>query len=187
MTTVQKEIERKWKVKNLSAAQEAAFVVEKNAQGVIMHMEKPDVQYFLIRQAYEGDRRIRLTTNSIGEFLSGEYTRKAGEGLERKEVTTTLSENYTRVRFGELEDTGIRPILKMRCRIPHGEYFIEYDSLYGLPVEMKDKYEDYVEIEFPSVEEAEAFTDIPKWFGEEVTGQKEHNMASIFKMIQELK
>ena len=53
--------------------------------------------------------------------------------------------------------------------------------------QVKDKYEDYVEIEFPSVEEAEAFTDIPKWFGEEVTGQKEHNMASIFNMIQELK
>lgn len=185
MTTVQKEIERKWKVKKLDAAQNAAFRVEKTDQGITMNMDKPGVQYFLIRQAYEHDRRVRLTTDALGNFISGEYTRKTGEGLERVEHTTQLSENYARVRFDELDEVGIQAIMKMRCCIPHGDYVIEYDSLFGLPGCMKGKYEDYVEIEFPSVEEAEAFTDIPKWFGEEVTGQKEHNMATIFQMIQE--
>lgn len=183
---IEKEIERKWKVKNLLGAQKAAFVVDENDAN-IQHMEKPGVQYFMIRQAYEHDRRVRLTTDCLGNFISAEYTTKTGEGLEREERNIKLSENYARVRFAEMEETGIQPILKMRSKIPHGEYFIEYDSLFGLPGCMKGEYEDYVEIEFPSVEEAKAFTDIPKWFGEEVTGQKEHTMASIFVMIQENK
>lgn len=187
---VQQEIERKWLVEDIVTALSACMNNDK-LEPYHYTMDKPGVEYQIIRQAYvTGDDgvpfRYRLTTDGP-DFISGEKTFKTGEGLTRTEKTEQYPEQEIRQIFADLEETGIRPILKVRHIIPHGKYFIEFDSLYGLPGAMKEKYEFYAEIEFPSEEEANAFTDIPKWFGREVTGEKEHNMSSIFEMMQENK
>lgn len=63
-------------------------------------------------------------------------------------------------------------ISKTRYRIPFGTYTIELDIFHGLFKGLL-----LAEVEFPSVEEADAFVP-PEWFGEDVTfSSKYHNSS----------
>lgn len=175
---VEKEIERKWKIGDINAAYEAAY-------DGFMTMNKSGVKYQMIRQAYDSRGRVRwIHTNFYEDFIAGERTIKTGQGLERVEHTTDLTEKEVRDYFWNLYRTNTPYIYKVRCIIPHGKFKIEFDEILCVPTEMYRKYDLYAEIEFASVEEANAFTDVPSWFGEEVTGQDEHSMKNIHDMMR---
>ena len=123
-----------------------------------------------LRQGYiaiDGDVAVRVRIAPATAWLT---IKGGGEGLDRTEVEVELD-------VAEAEDlwrhTDGRRLEKTRYRVPVDEYTAEVDvfgeALAGLCV---------VEVEFPSVEAAEAFA-APAWFGREVTGRPEWSNASL--------
>ena len=123
-----------------------------------------------LRQGYiaiDGDVAVRVRIAPAKAWLT---IKGGGDGLDRTEVEVELD-------LAEAEDlwrhTGGRRLEKTRHRVPVDEYTAEVDvfgdALAGLCL---------VEVEFPSVEAAEAFA-APAWFGREVTGQPEWSNASL--------
>jgi adenylate cyclase len=123
-----------------------------------------------LRQGYvaiDGDVSVRVRIAPEQAWL----TIKGGDvGLHRTEVEVDLDP-------AEAEDlwrhTGGRRLDKTRHRVPVEAYTAEVDvfgeTLAGLCL---------VEVEFPTVEAAEAFQP-PAWFGREVTGQQRWSNASL--------
>ena len=123
-----------------------------------------------LRQGYvaiDGDVTVRVRIAPEQAWL----TIKGGdEGLDRTEVEVDLD-------LDEAEDlwryTGDRRLEKSRHRVAVGEYTAEVDlfggALSGLCL---------VEVEFPSVAAAEAFS-APDWFGRDVTGRPGWSNASL--------
>ncbi len=123
-----------------------------------------------LRQGYlaiDGDVAVRVRIAPTRAWLT---IKGGGDGLDRTEVEVDLD-------LDEAEDlwrhTVDRRLEKTRHRVPVDEFTAEVDvfggALAGLCL---------VEVEFPSVEAAEAFT-APAWFGREVTGQPEWSNASL--------
>lgn len=97
------------------------------------------------------------------------YLTCKGEGfLKREEINLPLSEEAYMDLSSKCEGTVIK---KERYFIPYEGYDIELDIFKG-------KYEGLIilEVEFPDIESAEAFTP-PVDFGEEVTGNIEYTNA----------
>ena len=127
-----------------------------------------------IRQAYiSTDPVIRVRQKSNDYNL----TIKSQGLLAREETELPLSEES----FSHLlkKADGI-PIEKVRYRIPdsHG-YLIELDIFRGA-------YEGFImaEVEFPSVEEALAYTP-PAWFGKDVTDNPEFHNSRLSQRSKE--
>ena len=123
-----------------------------------------------LRQGYvaiDGDVAVRVRIAPETAWLT---IKGGGDGLDRTEVEVELD-------LAEAEDlwrhSGGRRLAKTRHRVPVDDYTAEVDifgdALTGLCI---------VEVEFPTVEAAAAFT-APAWFGREVTGQPEWNNASL--------
>jgi CYTH domain-containing protein len=123
-----------------------------------------------LRQGYvaiDGDVTVRVRIAPDRAWLT---IKGGGDALGRTEVEVALD-------LAEAEDlwkhTSSRRIDKTRHRLPVGDRTAEVDvfagSLAGLCL---------VEVEFPSVEAANAF-DPPAWFGREVTGLAEWSNASL--------
>ncbi len=113
-----------------------------------------------LRQGYlaeEGDVAVRVRITERTSIL----TVKAGSGLSRTEVETTISKDEAEALWPHTEG---RRIEKTRHRVLHGDRVAEVDvyagALSGLCT---------VEVEFDSEAEAAAFAP-PDWFGREVTG-----------------
>jgi CYTH domain-containing protein len=122
-----------------------------------------------LRQAYvavDGNVEVRVRDQG-GAFV---LTVKAGSGLERTEVEIEIDA----VSFDELWNLGVeRRIDKTRYLLAAGDHTAEVDvyagGLAGLVV---------VEVEFPSRQEADAFTP-PAWFGDELTGDRRWSNAAL--------
>lgn len=152
-----KEIERKWLVK---------FVPYKNLE------QFPHKQ---IAQFYFDGKRYRsvMETGVREKFIE---TVKTGAGLVREEVENEINKNTA----WEAHDAAGLPtcVVKTRYEIPHG---------HGLTIEL-DMFasgEQYIEIEFDNVEDANAFIP-PCWFGEEVTNDEYHTNYALFKRLNEV-
>jgi CYTH domain-containing protein len=85
--------------------------------------------------------------------------------LAHEEYNLPLTDEAYKTLAGKAGGVLLR---KKRVLIPYGQYTIELD-LFDEP------YENLIiaEVEFASVEEADAFTP-PDWFDEDVTGRKEY-------------
>jgi len=122
-----------------------------------------------LRQGYlaeDGDVEVRVRITDTAAFL----TVKAGRGLARTEVETEISINDAEALWAHTED---RRIEKVRYRIPVEGFVAELDayqdSLDGLLT---------VEVEFPTVDAADAFRP-PVWFGREVTADERWTNAAL--------
>jgi adenylate cyclase len=146
-----REIERKWVVDHVPTAAQLGDGTE-------------------LRQGYvaiDGDVAVRVRIAPEQAWLT---IKGGGDGLDRTEVEVELD-------LAEAEDlwqhTGGRRVAKTRHWVPVDDRTAEVDvfgeALAGLCV---------VEVEFPTVEAAAAFT-APAWFGREVTGQPEWSNASL--------
>ena len=116
----------------------------------------------VLRQAYlaiDGDRAVRVRQAGATWIL----TIKAGAGVSRTEVELPLDE----ATFEELwAVAGDRAVTKERTRLPlPGGLVAELDTFSGRHRGLR-----LVEVEFPSVAEAERF-EAPDWFGADVSDQ----------------
>ncbi|MBQ6680172.1 MAG: CYTH domain-containing protein [Lachnospiraceae bacterium] len=99
-----------------------------------------------------------------------ELTVKGAGLLAREELNLPLTEEQYEHLCTKKEGA---PIRKRRYRIPCGEYMIELDVFHG-----KQEGLLLAEVEFPTLEEAEAFLP-PEWFGEEVTYDPRYQNVSL--------
>ena len=160
MTVKQEEIERKWII-----PQEKFPYITGNFS-----------TYQIIQFYNEKGERFRMTTDDNNEVCY-QKTVKGEGGLVRPETNTDITiEDY---QAALLDSPGCLPISKTRFVFQHGKYKIELDKF--------NTGELYAEIEFDTVEEATAFTDVPNWFGEEVTGDDSHSNHSIWLRMQKPK
>lgn len=159
------EIERKWLV-NINSAEKVLV---------------DDVPMVAIKQAYLVSKdNISTRIRKLDKAPGYKMTVKTGTGLERKEFFTEIPD----IVGDEIVKNLDTVIIKDRYLYNYGDLLIEvdcfYKGLYGLVV---------AEIEFPSVEAAKSFTDIPEWFAKEVTEDRRYqnsNLAVTQKIPEEL-
>ncbi len=113
---------------------------------------------FTIRQAYISTEPVIRVRQKNDRYI---LTIKGSGMMVREEIEMPLSEKSFQNLYNKKEGIAIE---KSRYTIPdsHG-YTIELDVFHG-------PYEGFVmaEVEFPTIEEAEAYS-APDWFGKEVT------------------
>ena len=109
---------------------------------------------------------VRIRKEDDTYYLT--YKNKNGEGIAHTEYNLPLTkEAYEHL----IEKADGNIISKNRYLIPYEKYTIELD-------EFKAPFEGliFAEVEFDSLEEAEAFNP-PSWFKEDVTGDKRYSNA----------
>ena len=134
--------------------------------------ELPDLskyEYVDIEQGYLSTSPVVRIRKKNDKYI---LTYKGSGLMAREEIEAALTkEAYEHL----LEKIDGHPITKRRYMIPFERYTIELDIFEG---HMKDLI--MAEVEFPSVEEADAFV-APEWFGEDVTSDRRyHNSNMIF-------
>lgn len=152
---VETEIERKWLV-NTTVAE---------------HVLTEEVPMAVVKQAYlVSEEHIATRIRKLDNTPGYKMTVKTGTGLERQEFSTEIPD----IVGNELVKNLDTVIIKDRYFYEHGDLTIEvdcfYGELYGLVI---------AEIEFPSVEAANSFTDIPEWFGKEVTEDSRYQNSNL--------
>lgn len=126
-------------------------------------------EYVDIEQGYLSTSPVVRIRKKNDKYI---LTYKGSGLMAREEIEAALTkEAYEHL----LEKIDGYPITKRRYMIPYESYTIELDIFEG---HMKDLI--MAEVEFPSVEEADAFV-APEWFGEDVTSDRRyHNSNMIF-------
>lgn len=152
---IETEIERKW-------------LIDIEATKKILVNELPIIQ---IKQAYlVSKENIATRVRKLDTTPGYKMTVKTGTGLERKEFSTEIPDEVGDVLVENLDTV----ILKDRIIYKLGELTVELDCFYGNLLGLF-----VAEIEFPSVEAAESFTDIPTWFGKEVTEDSRYQNSNL--------
>ena len=126
-------------------------------------------EYVDIEQGYLSTSPVVRIRRKNDKYI---LTYKGSGLMAREEIEAALTkEAYEHL----LKKIDGYPITKRRYMIPYESYTIELDIFEG---HMKDLI--MAEVEFPSVEEADAFV-APEWFGEDVTSDRRyHNSNMIF-------
>lgn len=119
--------------------------------------------------SYEPEIRIRKKNNKY--YL----TKKSKGNLVREEIEKEINEDfYNLLKENYIENNVIQ---KTRYYIPlSGKITAEIDVFEGVLESLKT-----VEVEFCSEEDAKNF-EIPNWFGEEITYNKEYKNAYLSKL-----
>ncbi|MFC0213698.1 CYTH domain-containing protein [Paenibacillus chartarius] len=159
------EIERKYLL-GLPAAEVLAL------PGVTVQATEYIYQTYL---AYTNEQEIRIR-KKVGRQGKERYTHtfKAGQGMAREEIEYEISgEIYEQL----LQRTGVIPLEKIRTTLTDGSgrsYEIDEYKQVELAV---------VEVEFASLEEAQAFAP-PAWFGRELGAEEEFRNKTLWLKLQ---
>lgn len=150
---------------------ERKFLVDKSyAKKYEKEAEEGKYRYHIIEQVY-------LTVNPVIRVrrTDDEYsmTYKGSGFLVKEEYNLPLTEESYNTLMSKREGNLIK---KKRINIPYEGKIIELD-IFDKP------FEDLIiaEVEFDSVEEAEAFNP-PEWFLEDVTGQKKYTNSYLSRL-----
>jgi CYTH domain-containing protein len=154
---------------------EKKFLVSEVPDNLVILKKYEIYQMYLATGTEEVRIRARFENGTPDYTL----TTKSGEGLVRTEVCTLITGN-TYMQLAEKSDKY--GLAKYRTVIAYGDHELELDTymngdLNGLKV---------VEVEFKSVEEANAFTP-PDWFGKDVTEDASYKNQSLWEDIQSAK
>ena len=151
------EIERKWRMEQPPRLPERCHLrVEQSYLSL-----KPEVRV----------RRYEDLTKP-GEY-SYDLTIKSEGTLAREEIIKDLTEEEYRILAGMLD---CPPIVKDYTNYQLGDYVLEFSVV-------DPGYSEgfsYAEVEFPTVEEAEAFQ-APDWFGREMTYETPYKMKNYWR------
>lgn len=146
---------------------ERKFLADPTALDLEMYTKTEMTQGYLFT-----DPVLRIRQKNDSYIL----TVKSGGLLAHEEYEIDLTrEQYERMA-GSVQGLFIQ---KTRYLIPCPPYTIELDLFHGSLEGLV-----YAEVEFPSVEEAKAFTP-PAWFGREVTEDGSFTNAALSKMNEE--
>lgn len=108
--------------------------------------------------SYSPEVRIRKSLNHKNPFM---MTVKSEGGLKRIEIEKSIDEQF----YVNLVDNFVDP----KCIINKKFYKIPIkDSLLNYEISLVDGIWSYVEVEFPTEDEAKKFV-APSWFGREIT------------------
>ena len=144
------EIERKFTIKNLPDSLDS-------------------YDHHMIEQAYlTTEPTIRVRREDERYYMTYKGTGGANSSLSHEEYNLPLTKQAYETLSTKADGNVIR---KKRFLIPYGKYTIELD-IFDEPF----KPLIIAEVEFPSVDEANAFT-VPEWFDEDVTDRKEYRNA----------
>ncbi|MCU6710252.1 CYTH domain-containing protein [Paenibacillus sp. J5C_2022] len=117
--------------------------------------------------------RVRRITDMAAGEVSYTHTFKRGNGLVREEVEYDISEGiYEQV----MNAFGYTPLTKNRLTAQWNGRTVEIDMYDQIQLAV-------LEVEFASVEEAEAFV-APEWFGEDISSQKQYSNKTVWKQLQ---
>ncbi|MBQ9413240.1 MAG: adenylate cyclase [Oscillospiraceae bacterium] len=155
------EIERKWFMREPPALPEKSHTMVWQSYLSLL----PEVRIRRYRDLLRsGPYRFDLTIKSEGV-------------IAREEIIKDLTEEEYRILL-EMND-GRAPIVKDHRTYAFGKYILEYSVV---DPERPEGFT-YAEVEFPTLEEAEAFQ-APDWFGEETTHQPGRRMRSYWRMTR---
>ena len=128
----------------------------------------------LIEQGYLCTAPVVRVRRSGDQFT---LTYKGGGMMARREENLPLTEEGYRHLIAKADGTVIS---KVRYCIPYGIYTIELDVFAPpfAPLVM-------AEVEFSSIEEAEAFV-LPEWFGQDVTFDPAYHNSNMSKRVEKL-
>ncbi len=125
--------------------------------------------HHMIEQAYlTTEPTIRVRREDERYYMTYKGTGGANSSLSHEEYNLPLTKQAYETLSAKADGNVIR---KKRFLIPYGKYTIELD-IFDEPF----KPLIIAEVEFPSVDEANAFT-VPEWFDEDVTDRKEYRNA----------
>ncbi|MCR5831966.1 MAG: CYTH domain-containing protein [Lachnospiraceae bacterium] len=125
--------------------------------------------HHMIEQAYlTSEPTIRVRREDERYYMTYKGTGGANSSLSHEEYNLPLTKQAYETLSSKADGNVIR---KKRFLIPYGKYTIELD-IFDEPF----KPLIIAEVEFPSVDEANAFT-VPEWFDEDVTDRKEYRNA----------
>ena len=136
------------------------------------HVREYPVEYYEhsgtgIIQGYAADGfRFREEADAVHT-----RTRKSGTGIDREEIEERIPADEFRKAFAETEGRRIKK-LRTRVHLPNG-LTAEIDDYLGHLTGFRT-----VEVEFQSVDEANAFVP-PEWFGVELTGDRRFANSSM--------
>ncbi|UJF32610.1 CYTH domain-containing protein [Paenibacillus hexagrammi] len=116
--------------------------------------------------------RVRKSVNLQGH-TSCTHTYKTGQGLVRQEIEYEISMN---IYHQLLSNTDLVPLEKIRTTVQHQGREYQIDEYPHLDLRV-------VEVEFPSVEDAEAFV-APNWFGKELGKEEEYRNKQLWVGLQ---
>lgn len=151
------EIERKWLIPSWNSK-----------------LAKLVISRALIEQFYDDDG-VRYRRTYDGTHFNFIKTIKSGDGLVRPEYELGIShEAYYNAKARVMGNHPELTLNKQRMKVPLGDLTIEVD------VFERGDIGAVAEIEFANEELANAFTDVPDWFGVEVTGSKYHSNFALF-------
>lgn len=125
--------------------------------------------HHMIEQAYlTSEPTIRVRREDERYYMTYKGTGGANSSLSHEEYNLPLTKQAYETLSTKADGNVIR---KKRFLIPYGKYTIELD-IFDEPF----KPLIIAEVEFPSVDEADAFT-VPEWFDEDVTDRREYRNA----------
>ena len=124
-------------------------------------------KYVDIQQGYLSTNPVVRIRKKNDKYI---LTYKGSGLMAREEIEAALTEEAYQHLLGKIDG---RPITKRRYLIPYDPYTIELDVFSGHKEGLI-----MAEVEFPSVEEANAFV-APDWFGEDVTKDSRYHNSNM--------
>ncbi|UQZ34923.1 adenylate cyclase [Paenibacillus sp. PK3_47] len=130
-----------------------------------------DQTYLAIEDGQE--LRVRKITDLDSGEITYTHTFKDGKGISRKEIEYDISEGiYTQM----MDAVQAVPLVKTRTTAEWDGTTVEIDEYTQLSLTV-------IEVEFESLEEAEAF-EAPEWFGLDVSVEKQYSNKTVWKKLQ---
>ena len=126
-----------------------------------------EYKYVDIQQGYLSTNPVVRIRKKNDKYI---LTYKGSGLMAREEIEAALTEEAYQHLLGKIDG---RPITKRRYLIPYDPYTIELDVFSGHKEGLI-----MAEVEFPSVEEANAFV-APDWFGEDVTKDSRYHNSNM--------
>lgn len=174
MASLTKEIERKWLLGNV----DALLAIRKNDSVYIeqRYFQEPNEERTVARVRQYSEIEIRPGKCNRLTVIKSEITTKSGRGIERGEHNVPIDHQLaSNIMITHMDEVTIQ---KVRYTLP------TVDTLGNKLVIEVDVYEDlnkglvHIEVEFPSLEVANAFVALD-WFGEEVTDDMRHTNSAL--------
>jgi CYTH domain-containing protein len=121
---------------------------------------------------------VRIRKADAKYYLTIKKKPDASQDSKDALVNIEIEEEIPQDLFERLSQYVETPMLrKTRYRIPHLSYVAELDIYHGVLEGLAT-----AEIEFPNLAEAK-LTDLPEWFGREVTGNRRYRNSELAKLV----
>lgn len=157
---------------------ERKFLLEQYPQSLIDRGELVVLSEQRIHQTYlamddSQEIRVRQIEDLDGGALSYTHTFKNGNGLAREEVEVDITQSIYEQMVNAF---GYVPLTKNRVTAEWNSLRVEIDVYDQIRLAV-------LEVEFDSMEEAEAFS-APAWFGRDISSERQYSNKTVWRQLQ---